>query len=133
MRRIGWFLAGATATAVTLWKVPAVRNRLVGPDPAVDLPPAADPAPGWPGGEPGDVTWAPQSTPAEPAEAVTAAMPVAADVEPDQDVEDTAEVESEAVGPPDDPEAAGLRGRIEETRARMREKARSEAERTRSS
>ncbi len=132
MRRIGWFLAGATATAVALWKVPAVRDRLVGPDPAVDLPPAAEWTPSWPEHEPDDGTWEPPAT-ATLAEDATASMPVAAEVEGDDDFEDTTELELEPIRAPDDEEADGLRGRIEETRARMREKARSEAERTRSS
>lgn len=133
MRRIGWFLAGATATAVAMWKVPAVRDRLVGPDPAVDLPPAGERTPSWPEHEPEAASWGPSATATTPAEDATASMPVAAEVDGDDDFEDTNELELEPVSPPDDEEADGLRGRIEETRARMREKARSEAERTRSS
>ena len=137
MRRIGWFLAGATATAVALWRVPAVRDRLVGPDPVVDLPPAGDQPPTWPDTAPDDVTWAPPARAADPAEAATTTMPAVDEAPADEgddqaDAEDTAEVDLEPVPPPDDAEADGLRGRIQETRARMREKARSEAERTRS-
>lgn len=119
MRRIGWVLAGAAVAGVAAWKVPAIRERLLGPDPVVDLPAAAggSPEPVWSDPIAPVVSVAPEPEP----ECVAAAG--------DADIEDTLEFES--VDPPTDEEANGLRGRIEETRARMRAKAQAEADRTR--
>ena len=123
MRRIGWVLVGAAAATAAAWKVPAIRERLLGPDPVMDLPAAA-------GGSPEPV-W---SDPVEPAVSVArepesepAFEPHAFAAEPD--IEDTMQFES--VEPPADEEATGLRDRIEETRARMRARAQAEADRTR--
>ena len=129
MRRVGWFLAGATATAVAVWKAPAVRERLLGPDPAVDLPPApaGQEESAWPPPPPGPAGWSePDVAEAEPAVIEEDAEEAELDT---VDLDDAAGLE--AVEPPPDEQADGLRGRIEETRARMRAKAQAEAERTR--